>query len=201
MRSNRKKIVLALVSAAVLLSLAGCRKEPEPEPVQETVVVEIDDSIRNPMELTKDELLELTAPEIKEMVEAYLPNYRYVYKIDENHVMTDSDWLSLRDVICLSLYGSLRPEIEPEPEPVVYEGVDVTDPDWIYYAPTLDYIEGLDDEGFIQYLNGLFEYEFRTGEMVVEDGEKMPAVDFHELPIEDIQELRDEMIADLKTIE
>ena len=56
--------------------------------------------------MSKSKILSLSASEVKQSVETYLPNYRTIYKISNSKVMTDEDWLNLRDIICIQFYGN-----------------------------------------------------------------------------------------------
>lgn len=154
----RKKLISMLLILVCAL-FAGCGKEKEVEPEATEVVEEIsvvkDASIPNIIELSRTEILAMSATEVKASVEEYLPNYRATYKIDADREMTDEDWLQLRNIICIQLYGSL---LDGEPSEVEADFSD--DPDAIYYAPTVQAIEEMDLENFAVYLNNMYTYYY-----------------------------------------
>lgn len=192
-----KKTAMILFSICLVLSFCSCKKVETP--TEEVLNVEVDEEVATPFDITKDELLAMDAAQVKEMVETYLPNYRTQYKIAEDKVMTDEDWLSLRDAICLNLYKSLRPDKTEESEPVtdIYSGLDTSDPNWIYIAPTAEYIEGLSTAEFAEYMNGLYAYEVSSGDCEEEASE----IDFRTLEEEILKELQETCILELKEIE
>ena len=159
----KRKIMLScvlLITVSSLFTACSFKKEDEePTEVIEdssekiSVTIENDKSI---MEMTREELKALTAEEVKSIVEEQLPNYREIYIIDEDKVMEDADWLQLRDIIILQLFG---PEEIPDLNIDTSEIPEAeTDPNAIYYAPTKEYLDGLSTEEFAQYLNGMYAY-------------------------------------------
>ena len=164
-----KRNLFVLMAIGVVLTATGCGKEEEvvvPDTVEE-ITVSVTTSLKSPVDMTKEELLALTPAEIKEMVETYLPNYRDIYGIDENTEMTDESWMQLRDLIYYQLYGEIVDTVLAEikedidfSNPTEIEGDDgsMLDPDWIYYAPTVEYIESLSTYEFAEYMDGLMEY-------------------------------------------
>lgn len=188
----KNKITLLLLTLVMLLSFGGCtREEVVEEPnTSETIEVVIESSIKSPLDMTKEELLALTPAEIKEMVETYLPNYRETYGIDADREMSDADWLELRDFIYYQIYGEIAPSDTMLPEdmqgedPASQENVD---PNWIYYAPTKEYLESLTIEEFGQYMNDMMAY------MEMDSN----GIDFTQLGEDELEQLRTEAIADL----
>lgn len=153
------KHIIKLLLIMACISMIGCGKEEVVEPESTEIIEEIsvtkDSSIPNIIELSKSEILSMTAEEVKDSVEEYLPNYRTTYKIDVNREMSEEDWLQLRDIICIQLYGSL---LDGEPAEVEADFSD--DPDAIYYAPTVESIEEMDLENFAVYLNNMYAYYY-----------------------------------------
>lgn len=154
-----KKAGNLLLILTLAVSMTACGKEPESTAdsteVIEEISVEKDSSIPNISSLSREEILAMTAAEVKASVEEYLPNYRATYKIDEAREMTEEDWLQLRDIICIQLYGSL---LDGTPDEVEDNFSD--DPDAIYYAPTAEAIEAMDLADFAVYLNNMYAYYY-----------------------------------------
>lgn len=190
----KNKMVLLLLTLGLLLSFGGCTREEvvvEPD-TSESIEIVIESSIKSPLDMTKEELLALTPAEIQEMVETYLPNYRETYGIDADREMSDADWLELRDFIYYQIYGEIAPSDaeagagsgsasldEENPENV--------DPNWIYYAPTAEYINSLSTKEFGQYLNDMNTYL----------GTNIEGVDFTALPDEELEKLRADALENL----
>ncbi len=191
-----KRIVCALLSVLALCSLAGCGKK-EPTYVQkETITVSINTAAKAPTEYSQEEFEKLTAAEVKEMVETYLPNYRNVYQIEEDRVMTDDDWLNLKDLMYYQLYGVFLYSEEAVAlsdvdfsKPGEIMGYDGTylDPNWIYYAPCPEFINQLSDYDFGRYMNGLMAY----------GNQDMGSNDFTTLEHDDLEILREKVLTEL----
>ncbi len=175
------------IITCMLVSITGCGKKEEivPEVTEyvEDIFVEKDSSIPNIIELSRTEILAMTAAEVQTSVEEYLPNYRATYKIDADREMSEADWLQLRDIICIQLYGSLL-----DGEPAEAEEVFSDDPDAIYYAPTVEAIEAMDLENFAIYLNNMYTYYY--GETWLEDNN----LDFTTLDEQTLLDQKQELI-------
>lgn len=169
----KKGIIFAGLLALNIGLIAGCgKKEPEAPTTKETISVSINTSVKAPNAMSKDELLALSPAAIKEMVETYLPNYRAIYNIPDDKEMTDEDYISLRDLICDQLYGvEMTVENDEHTSNVNTSGIDFShpdkivgddgsylDPNWIYYAPCEEYVAGLTDDRFKEYLLDLMKY-------------------------------------------
>ena len=189
-----KKRNLFLIMALTITALcAGCgEKEVEP-PTHEKISISISTTVKQPTAMTKAELASLTAPQIQEMVEAYLPNYRAIYGIEEGHEMTDEDYLELRDKIMVQLYGEEEvvvadvdvSEIDfKNPSEIVGKDGSYLDPGWIFYAPCKEYIDTLSDKAFISYLEGLMDYW----------GRDMSGVDLNAISPKDLDLMRVKVI-------
>lgn len=164
----KKRFIACALAMGTLLTVTGCGQPEEVVPdTQEIIEVSLSTNIKSPLDMTKDELKALSPTEIKEMIEVYLPNYRTVYGIEPDFVMQDNDWMNLRDMIIYQLYGEIVNSVHDE----MVSGIDWSkpfeidagdgsyyDPDWIYYAPCPEYINGLTLSGFAQYMNGFMEY-------------------------------------------
>lgn len=154
---KKKLITLMLVLSCV--GLVGCGREEEAEPeateVVENISVERNTEIPNIVQMAKEDILAMTAEEVQASVEEYLPSYRRTYKIADDRVMSTEDWLQLRDIICIQMYGSLL-----DGKPAEVEDVFGDDPDAIYYAPTVESIEEMDLQNFAVYLNNMYTYYY-----------------------------------------
>lgn len=187
-----KKIALVLLVATLSLSImTGCGKN-EDEVIEETETVETfevtkNSDIPNIAELSKAEILAMTAEEVKESVEEYLPNYKEIYIIDDDYEMTDDDWLELRDLICIQLYGSALEGVPDE----VQEDYS-SDPDSIYYAPTVESIEKMSLSDFAVYMNDLSTYYY--GDDFLETN----GLDFTTMSDEQLMEQKNDLIAMLE---
>lgn len=161
---NIYKCILLTISFCFLI---GCGKEQVIEPEEDTyeeIEVVIETQIKSPTEMTKEELLSLDINQIKEMVEIYLPNYRETYGIDKDKIMQDKDWLELRDYIYYQIYGEIISNETLEDKK--YESyINTDDPNWIYYAPTVEFLENMDKEAFIQYMTNLSKYNGVIGDV------------------------------------
>ncbi len=165
----KKNILFFATLLTIGVLCAGCGKEEEEviPTTHEKISVSINTSVKSPMAMTREELKNLSAPQVKEMVEAYLPNWRAIYGIPADHEMTDEDYLALRDQIYEQLYGKDEVVVASEgaadidfshPDQIVGEDGSYLDPGWIYYAPCKEYIDTLTDKNFIEYLGDLMEY-------------------------------------------
>lgn len=153
-----KKYLCIAMLALTVLAISGCQKEEVVEvPVtSEEIEIVIQSDIKSPIEMTQEEMLALNASEIKEMVETYLPNYKESYGIDEDRVMSDEDWYELRDFIYYQIYGEI---LEEESEVASEESSEeVVDPDWIYYAPTMSFLQSMSTAEFAEYMDALSVY-------------------------------------------
>lgn len=155
-----KKKILFILCSILCLSFIGCGEEEViviPDTVEEIIVtVDSSSTIKSPIDMTKEELLSLNAQEIQEMIEIYLPNYRDAYGIDEDRVLTDGDWLELRDYIYYQIYGEIAPSQPIEVEETIE--IDTSDPNWIYYSPTVEFLTNMTTEEFAEYMNGMSQY-------------------------------------------
>ncbi len=168
----KKRVITGLILMLSIGTFSGCGKEePEIPTTKEVISVSINTSVKAPNAMTKDELLALSPGAIKEMVETYLPNYRAIYEIPDDMEMTDDDYLTLRDLICEQLYGVQSTETESagagkDSSNIDFQNYDhilgadgsYLDPDWIYYAPCDEFIEGLTDDRFREYIVDLMAY-------------------------------------------
>lgn len=148
-----KKIKIALcITTLSLISLTGCgTKEATVEDEIEVISVNINEDIPNITELSKSKILAMNASEVKESVETYLPNYRTIYKINSNKVMTDEDWLSLRDIICIQFYGNATIDTVSSSN---------SDENAKYYNPDKESINKMSSAEFASYMNGLYTYMY-----------------------------------------
>lgn len=187
---NKRKVAACLLLTMSVGLFGGCGKKEEPPITEEVIQVSFNTEVKPPNQMSKAELMALTPKAIKEMVETYLPNYRAIYSISENYAMADDDWVTLRDLICDQLYGIEKPADEQvadagEDESVIPANIDwkqpdkilgddgsFLDPEWIFYAPCKEYVEQLDDEQFIDYLELLMSY-WKKDDIKREDFENM----------------------------
>ena len=156
----KKKCIIGLCSL-LCFAFMGCGEEEViiiPDTVEE-IVVTVDSSIKSPIDMTKEELLALNAEEIQKMVETYLPKYRETYGIDKDREMTEGDWLELRDYIYYQIYGEIAPSEPVVEEKDPLENIDTSDPNWIYYAPTVEFLEAMTIQEFAEYMNGMATYQ------------------------------------------
>lgn len=159
---------------------------------------ETDDSEITLDNITKEILLTMPLEDLKKFVEKYLPGYRETYHIDEDVILTDEDWESLRHLIALSLFNSDTLDSESATDITLEESKINTDKEFIendenskYYAPDLNEIESMSLKTFAEYLNGMAVYYKGENENI----------DFTQLDNESLQELKDEYIESLKNNE
>lgn len=148
--------------------------------------------------ITKEILLTMPLEDLKKFVEKYLPGYRETYHIDEDVILTDEDWESLRHLIALSLFNSDTLDSESTTDITLEESKINTDKEFIendenskYYAPDLNEIESMSLKTFAEYLNGMAVYYKGENENI----------DFTQLDNESLQELKNEYIESLKNNE
>ena len=152
----KSKLFVILTVVAGILSLSGCKKEvPKTEDTTEVISVIIDENVPDITEMNKAEIMAMTAGDVKKSVETYLPNYKSIYKIDDNKVMSDNDWLTLRDIICIQLYGTTKLG-----EASVSDNNLANDPNAIYYAPSKASIEAMSTGEFAVYMNNMYIYYY-----------------------------------------
>lgn len=179
---KKRIIISSIISILVISSLVGCnnKKNENIEHTTEVISVEIDKNTPNITEMTKEEILSLSAEQVKLSVETYLPSYKTIYKINENRVMSNDDWLLLRDIICIQFYGDTK---LGEPGTTI----ETDDPDAIYYAPNVEDLEIMGPKEFAIYLNNAYKYLYGNIE-----------TDFTTLDEESILQLQAEFIKNLK---
>ena len=186
-----KKVIL-LASVAVLL-FSGCDNktgEVEGTPIEDTIqiiTVPQEPAIFSGFPATQEELFAMSLEDFKAAVESNIPNYRKYFIIDEDRVLTDEDWETIRTLVSLELFGSTRPDVSEETEDAASDETE-TDPNEIYYNPDSEYIRSLTDEEFVEYLAGLQAYLNPEGEVA----------DFSQLTSEQIEQVRNEMLAGLE---
>lgn len=190
---SKKAVLTALI---FMMALSGCGKKESTYVQKETITVSINTAAKAPTEYTQEEFAELTAAEVKEMVETYLPNYRNVYQIEEDRVMTDEDWLNLKDLMYYQLYDTFLYSEEAEalsdvdfskPGEIMGDDGTYLDPNWIYYAPCPEFINQLSDYDFGRYMNGLMAF----------GNQDMGENDFTTLEHDDLEILREKVLNEL----
>ena len=186
---NRRKIAACMILTMSVGLFGACGKEEEPPVTEEVIQVSFNTEVKPPNQMSKAELMALTPNAIKEMVETYLPNYRAIYSISENYVMAAEDWTNLRDLICDQLYGFEKADGDEQadagdeyeipsnidfkqPDKILGDDGSYLDPDWIFYAPCKEFVDQLDDDEFIDYLEMLMAY-WKKDDVSREDFENM----------------------------
>lgn len=187
----KKRLFIILSVLCIGSVFTGCSFGREEESTEteviedttETISVSIDDG-NSLMNMTRSELNALTPEQIKDLVETQLPNYREIYAIDEDRVMSDDDWDQLRDIIVLQLFGpkKIKEKMNVDTSEIP-EAKD--DPDAIYYAPTKEYLDNLSIQEFAEYLNGMYAY--------IEGANASNAIDFTTLDEETLLEKKKEL--------
>lgn len=182
------KKVLFIVCLIPML-LCGCKKEEGTSEIilntsEELEKVKEEISYIPPeytIPTSAKDLYALTLDEFKEVVNYNIPNYREFFKIDADMELTDADWETMREILSLHLFGEIYYEDVETSIQVEEIGEDA-----VFVSPTKEFFEGLDTQGMIDYLTGLYEYLNPDG---------MP-VDFSELTPEQLEEIRQEFIKD-----
>ena len=186
----KKRIVslflLLLITFSTTISLTACSNEEEVEDYNETITTEIDSSVPNITEMSKIEILAMSAEDVQKSVETYLPNYRTIYKIDENKEMSNQDWLNLASIICLQLYGSTTVESEVSAD----ETTETSEND-IYLNPTYNDIEPMSLSEFAAYMNTSIDVQY--GAEYREKNE----IDYTTMSDEELQELKNDLLETL----
>ena len=70
------------------------------------------ESCKSYKEMTKNEFLNLSEEDFKIFVAANAPDFRNIYKIEENTKMDSDEWFNLKQVMSYQLYGSIYPDAE-----------------------------------------------------------------------------------------
>jgi hypothetical protein len=150
---NKKIIISCILGISTMMLMTGCgRQTEEPQDEIEVISVNIDEDTPNITEMSKSKILSLSASEVKQSVETYLPNYRTIYKISNSKVMTDEDWLNLRDIICIQFYGNATLDTT--------SSSNSTDNNAKYYNPDKESIKKMSASEFATYMNGLYTYMY-----------------------------------------
>ncbi len=227
----KKRICILLSLGLILTSITGCSfpfgKAQDKDMVQVVQEVAVPEGETSIYDMSKNEILALSAEEVEHIVTTQLPNYRKTFKIDEDRVMSESDWLSIREIICLQLFGSAIPdktspsesievakdEPETEKEEPVVEEPEKTEPEQEEYDPEKDeqlqtYTEDeLEDPDRIYYAPTYDEIYFMTYEEFAEYLNGMYAyfypdetglLDFHSLSDEELQTYKDDLLESIK---
>lgn len=100
---KQKSFLLIIISILMLLSM-GCGSEVT-EAIN-TEIAEANEIEGNPYNITKEELLSFTWEETEDFFEKNIPNYRTVFAIEGDRVLTSDDWIALRDLLSISLFKS-----------------------------------------------------------------------------------------------
>lgn len=164
--NNMGRMAVVLVTAATVLTLSGCQKEPETIEEIKSDVIQVmhDESIPNVLKMTREEINEMSIQEFQSSIKEWLPSWRSYFKVPDTYVVTEKDWEEFRYLLCMQLFG---PEVVEEAETVVgaqqfaeeVAGIDVEeDPDWIYKAPSRDLLERMTPAEFREYYLGLYVY-------------------------------------------
>ena len=181
----KKRILISMLIISCLCFM-GCQKKQEEINDDETEVisVNVNNNIKNITELSKSEILSMSAEEVKSSVETYLPNYRNIYKIDSNKVMTDNDWINLRNIICIQFYGSAS--LNTAEGDSSYQDANAK-----YYAPTKESIEKLSLQEFAVYMNELYTYMYGQNYLATNN------IDFTKYDETQLTTLKQEFIASI----
>ena len=189
MKNSKKISIIMFLLCFIFISGCGISKENIEETLSSIEITDKESVIEyTPKEYTipktMEELYSLSLEEFKKMIEENIPDYYSFFKIDENHVLTNDNWEDLRDIFSLHLFKERKIEKEELEQNIITKN---QDENAIYYAPTYSYIESLDNNGFIQYLNGLYKYVYPNAEQV----------DFTQLTEDEVIKLKEEMLDSL----
>jgi len=190
-----KKIVSFIFVLVTALSLLGCGHEAS---TVETVSVEIDGSITNPLDLTMEELYSMDVESLKKMVETYMPNYRKTYKISGDKELTDGEWEKIRDLLGYQLWEkdwlkfvSAKDALKESESAITEKSVENGDKNCIYYAPTTNEIEKMTVDEYREYLRNMYIY-YANG---TTDISNIP--DFTLLSDDQIEEIRSAQLVEI----
>lgn len=199
-----------------MFCFVGCGKEevlePEPTPVPTPMVDEIvvKDSegkdIVDITTLTKDEFVALTWEQIRDFTETRLPNYKEIYKIDEDRVMEEADWLYLKELMFWQLFDQVYADYVRVGD--VYNDVEIEidefGADWIYVTPTKEYLNSLTQSEFGIYLNNFYAFHEMTIMEKDEETGTEKAFDFEPLMVsfseEEFQTVREQFILEMEEL-
>jgi len=165
--NKTKKVAAMLCMAVMLIGLTGCKKEePEPEKVEESIVIEFDDSIPNVLKMTsREQVMSLSIEDFEKSIKQYMPGWRDWYRIPSDYAVTQDDWKSFQYLYCEMVFG---PETDdtfisaPEKFATLVAGIDTEeDPEWIYKVPTKTLIADMTAEEFREYYIGFYKYAER----------------------------------------
>lgn len=190
-----KKIVSFIFVLVTALTLLGCGHEAS---TVETVSVEIDESIKNPLDLTMEELYNMDVESLKKMVETYMPNYRKTYKISGDKELTDGEWEKIRDLLGYQLWEkdwlkfvSAKDALKESESAITEKSVENGDKNRIYYAPTTNEIEKMTVDEYREYLRNMYIY-YANG---TTDISNIP--DFTLLSDDQIEEIRSAQLVEI----
>ncbi len=185
-----KKTKIILLTTLTALALTACGKKTETtvettEVPTEIITVTFNKDIINIFDVDAETYWNMSIDDFENSVDEYIDDYRSFFKIGEDYTLTDADWSSLKEVFGTQIRGFLLPEDIEEESTTEVE----TDENWKYESPMADDIDAMTIDEFVEYLKG---YDAYNG---------YEEVDYTELTEEELQEIKDEYVADLRAIE
>ena len=190
-------LLLSVASCLSVFPLTGCSQK-EIEDVVETATIAVEqgeDEAFDISGLTMEEVYAMTPKQIETTVTKGVKDWRAVFAVSENKVMTEDDWANMKHLLGYSIWGKewikwYKEQLEKEAEEYRKKTQTLSenlpsDPNYIYYAPKKSYLANMTDEEYADYMAKLFEYyEYNP-------------VDFHQLTHEQLQELKDSQIEEM----
>lgn len=170
---------------------------------------EVYDTIPTINAITIEQLFSLSVDQLRAFVSLYAPDYKTMFQIDNDLVMEEEHWNTLRSIISYQLFGTIRDpnktfgEFEEDTIQKLEENALIRAQDYASGEEDLDSetfisqleeekksILNMDKEAFITYINDMFA---QTG-YVNEDGSPM---DVGTLDEETLDEMKESIISDI----
>lgn len=187
----KKRIVSILLLSAMCFSLASCGKNDKNEPVVDVIeveqIIQSETSLPTPSEISRDEVVALSADEVKEFVLAYIPNYHEVFKMKESvniNTLSDLEIERIKDLIYYMLFDERMPGGESEANLIIKNIEDyVNSSEFNVDKPDLDIVRAMSTAEFAEYYN------------LIKDNYKGLDIDYTEQSDEYIEKIRKRYIA------
>lgn len=143
--------------------------------------------------MTRSEFRNLSIEDIKKIA-ASLEDYRKIYKIDADRVMTDDDWYKLKSIMEMQLYGD-KGMTQYEKDYMIVHGI-VSANEADYIAPDISTIEAMDADAFAAWFNEAAKYFSNN-----EENFKSGGINLRDLTDDEILAIKENYIQMLKEMQ
>jgi hypothetical protein len=199
-----KKQYLSWVIIPILVfTLTACSKPAEEIEVAEQTIEDAGQTEKPTLDgMTIEELYNMSDEDAMELMKTTIPEWKTVFKIPEGTTITPDQYSSFHELFGYYIFGAdylkykteLLQEKYNESHSDINILTEVTDSsttavsrpdDWIYVAPTADYLNSLTLEEYAKYLEDMYKYF----------GYNIESGSFSQIPDEELEKIRQEQIA------